>query len=171
MKAQDTATKDWTTMLRADASASPGPSIVAGWQFLAVVEATDEDALPIRAVADAEGPCVVYHPELCPRSMIENPVAAMLWLPLVLDHLAHSVLAEAAASADGVGTYSSPRWQEFRQHASRAMCMTWDEIVRATRLDGVSMTAEYMTVAIFAEDGIQSALSLRMKGAPALRLV
>lgn len=171
MKAQDTASKDWTDMLRADVAASPGPSIVAGWQFLTVVASHDPDALPIRAVTDVDGPCVVYHPELFPRPMIESPTSAMIWLPLVIGHISQAVLYEATGSEDCVGNLRSNRWEEFRRHACRATSMSWPEIVHAARVDGIDKTAEYMTSSIFVEDGIQMSLACRAVGSPSLRLV
>jgi len=171
MKAQDRASKERLATMRAEASPAAAPSIVAGWHFLSVDISEDDDALPIRPVASVDGPSVVYHPDLCPISLIENPTAAMLWLPMALTHITHVLLAESAIADDGVGAFASPRWEAFRRQASHAMSMEWHEIVAATRRDGVELTADNMTSALFVETGIQAAIARRMTGSPSLRLV
>jgi len=147
------------------------PSIIAGWHFLTVEASPDEDAIWMRAAINEDGPSIVYNPERCPPSMFENPVSALLWLPMCLSHITQSLLLISTQSDDGIGPLISVRWNEFRRHAARAMGMTWEEILRAARLDGIDRTAEYMTSAIFVEDGIQGALARRAIGAPTLHLI
>lgn len=161
---------DW---LEKRALIEPGsrPSVIAGWDFITVTAAKDPDALPLHTVASTSGPDVFYHPQLFPRSIVEDPHYVMIWLPMAINHIACSILYVSTAAADNVGEFTSDRWQNFRDFASSSMKMTWEEIVNAARLDGVAATAEYMTASLFVEEGVQNALARRAIGTPSLHLV
>jgi len=147
------------------------PSIIAGWKFLSFYESKDPDSLPICVTATSDGPDVFYHPYTCPRAIVEDPCNAMFWLPMAINHLASAVLYVSTSSADNIGGFTSNRWQDFREFVSKSMRMSWDEIVRAARIDGVPTIAESITSSLFIEDGLQFALARRATGPTLLEVV
>jgi hypothetical protein len=147
------------------------PSIIAGWKFLFVGESDDPDSLPIRTVVSSAGPDVFYHPLTFPRSMIEEPSYTMMWLPMAINHIACCILHVSTSAIDGVGHYTSERWQEFREYVSSSMSMTWNDIVIAARIDGIAEIADHITSSLFIEDGLQIALARRVVGTASLEVV
>jgi hypothetical protein len=147
------------------------PSIIAGWTFLSVNEAEDPDALPIRTVVSSDGPELIYHPQMFPRSMIEESQYAMMWLPMMINHIACSILQASTSATDCIGRYTSDRWQAFRDHVSTSMSMAWNDIVKAARIDGITDIADHITASLFVEDGLQYALAARVVGRESLKVV
>lgn len=147
------------------------PSIIAGWNFLRFEESKDVNSLPICVSATSDGPMIFYHPYTCPRSVVEDPCNAMLWLPMAINHIASASLYVSTRALDDIGEFTSESWQDFRKFVSRSMRMSWSEIVRAARLDGVSVIAESITSSLFIEDGLQFALARRATGPAFLQVI
>lgn len=144
----------------------PPPSIIAGWKFLAFAEASEDDALPIQCELTDVGPGIVFDPETCPLEVLEEPMAAMIWLPLILQRITEAMLAHSVAAADGIGPLVGEGWRDLRSVAARAMTMTWPAIVSAAKRHGTKTTASDMVAAIFVEEGLQSALIRRATDIP-----
>lgn len=147
------------------------PSFIAGWSFLTFKATEDEDALPVQCEMDVEGPSVVFHPETCPHTALEDPKSALLWLPLVLQRVAEGVLREAVSAADDVGSFVGERWNDLRERTSTSTGMEWCEIVTAARRDGIASATDHVVASLFIEDGVQAALARRVLGMSGPRLV
>jgi hypothetical protein len=136
---------------------SNSPSFLSGWQFLSVIPSDDGEALSIKAVPSADGPMIAYNPSFISAGHLEDPAAAMLWLPIALNHLCTEMLHEA----DNDGLFASPRWYRFRQLACLHMHMEWEEILASTDLHGTSYMAEALASALFVESGLMDTLMAR----------
>jgi hypothetical protein len=145
--------------------AQSAPAYLQRWlPFLAVVEADDEDALPIRGHADDDGPAVIYSAPGIDPSRMEEPAAAMLWLSPCLLHIVSIVLTESLAAPDGIGRFVSPRWQAFRMAATCATGMMWDgdedkpgirqTLLSLAREEGVDFAAEHIAAAMLLESNL-----------------
>lgn len=133
------------------------PSFLRGWQFLSVVESDDAEALSIKAVPSANGPTISYNPAFIDAAHLEDPSAAMLWLPIALNHLCTEMLHET----DSFGLFASNDWHRFRQLACHHMHMEWDEVLAATDCHGTTYMAEALASALFVESGLMDALLAR----------
>lgn len=145
------------TMRKHAAVNSNTPSFLVGWQFLSVVASDDAEALSIKAVPSAEGPMIAYNPAFIDAEYLEDPSAAMLWLPIALNHLCTEMLHET----DESGLFSSGHWHRFRQLACQHMHMEWEEIMTSTDIHGTSYMAEALASALFVESGLMDALMAR----------
>jgi hypothetical protein len=133
------------------------PSFLSGWHFLAVIASDDAEALSIKAVPSPDGPMIAYNPAFIDAGDLEDPSAAMLWLPIALNHLCTEMLLET----DNFGLFQSKRWNRFRDVACYNMHMEWDEILASTDLHGTSYMAEALASALFVETGLMDALMAR----------
>lgn len=146
----------YTTRHHAPAN-SNAPSFLRGWQFLSVIESDDAEALSIKAVPASAGPTLEYNPAFIDADYLEDPSAAMLWLPIALNHLCTEMLHET----DNFGLFKAGRWNRFKQLACHHMQMEWEEIMASTDRHGTSYMAETLASALFVESGLMDALIAR----------
>lgn len=146
------------------------PSFFHGWSFINFVESYADDALPIQTFADFDGPTVIINPKYVTRSDLENPFAAMMWVPLVIQGFATSILTEAMDSEDDIGSLTAPRWQQFRDAFCQFAKIDWEDIVDRTEELGIEYMAEYAVEALFIESGIHEKIIARGEGNVTLRV-
>lgn len=144
-------------MLRRASMNSKSPSYLAGWSFLRVVESDDIESLSIKAVPSADGPMISFNPNFIEANYLEDPSAAMLWLPLALNHLCTEMLLEDGED----GLFRAKSWQDFRATACNHMHMEWDEVLASTDRLGTSYMAETLASALFVESGLMDVLMAR----------
>jgi hypothetical protein len=133
------------------------PSFLRGWHFLSVVASDDAEALCIKASPNADGPTIIFNPTFVNPDFLEDPAAALLWLPIALNHLCTEMLLES----DDDGLFASSRWAEFRSVACSHMCMEWNEILSSTDRLGTTYMAEALASALLVESGLMDILISR----------
>lgn len=146
------------------------PSIFHGWQFIHVLEDSDDEAISIKPVAGEDGPSIYINPELMSFDCLEKPETSRFWIPMTLYHLCHSLLSECSKAADSVGKYTSKRWAEFMAVVEKHMSMSWTEIMDMTKREGINYVADFMASSLFVESGIQNKIHARLNGAPKLKI-
>lgn len=137
--------------------ASRSPSFLRGWHFLNILPSEDEDALSIKATPSAEGPTISFNPNFIDAEYLEDPSAAMLWLPIALNHLCTEMILET----DDTGLFRNENWQDFRLLACDHMSMEWDEILSSADRLGTTYMAETLASAMFVESGLMDVLIAR----------
>lgn len=130
--------------------------------FIEIVSNDDPSALPIEAVAEENGPRIMVDRALFPISVVAEPIALIMWLPVAIKQIAFAALAAAKDAPDGVGALSSPRWQAFRDQAEMTVGLSWNEIVTVARRDGLDSAASLVTEGLFVENGVSQGLMRRM---------
>jgi len=153
-----------------NATANRNPSFFHGWSFISFEENYAEDALPFQTFSDLDGPTVLFNPDFVSRDDLEKPFAAMIWVPLVLQSFATSILTAAMDSEDDIGMFTAPRWQQFRDAFCQHTKMDWSEIVFGTEEFGIDYMAEYAIEALFIESGVHSMIVNRSEGTRNLRV-
>ncbi|WP_315922593.1 hypothetical protein [Mesorhizobium sp. SP-1A] len=146
------------------------PSFFHGWTFISFEENYADDALPFQTFADFDGPTVLFNPSYVSRSDLEKPFAAMIWVPLVLQGFATSILTEAMDSEDDIGAFTAPRWEQFREAFCQYTKMEWEDVVARTEEFGIDYMAEYAIEALFIESGIHEMIVARKEGNATLRV-
>jgi hypothetical protein len=136
---------------------SNSPSFLRGWHCLSFIESDDDSALSIKAIPSADGPVIAYNPLFIDGDHLEDASAAMLWLPIALNHLCTEMLHET----DDEGLFESYRWIRFRQLACHHMHMEWNEILASADCHGTTYMAESLASALFVESGLMDALIAR----------
>lgn len=150
--------------------ANSNPSFFHGWPFITFFENHADDALPFQTFADFDGPTVLFNPNYVSQNDLEKPFAAMIWVPLVLQSFATSVLTEAMDSEDDIGALTAPRWQQFRDAFCHYAKMDWEDIVERTEEFGIDYMAEYAVEALFIESGIHEMTIARKANTFTLRV-
>ncbi|WP_421927168.1 hypothetical protein [Neoaquamicrobium sediminum] len=128
------------------------PHQLHGWAFLSFREG-DEEGAPVRGLADASGPMIVFNPVWCPHWLLEDPSAIRLWLASSLAHICHVMLDEAAAANDGIGRFGSSSWTDFRTEVIKHALMSWPEILQALDREGPDYMAEHLVQCLLIESG------------------
>lgn len=141
------------------AMSSHAPSFLRGWTFLNVVESDDVESLSVKAVAEIEGPTIVINPSFVSTSFLEDAGAALVWLPIALNHLCTEMLHET----DDSGLFRSDRWVQCRNTVCRHMHMGWDQILTGADTYGTNYMAEALASALFVESGLMDILISRKK--------
>jgi hypothetical protein len=136
---------------------SKSPSYLAGWHFLRIVESDDIEALSIKAVPSADGPTISFNLNFIEADYLEDSSAAMLWLPLALNHLCTEMLLEDGED----GLFRARHWQDFRSTACSHLKMEWDDVLASTDRLGTSYMAEALASAMFVESGLMDVLIAR----------
>lgn len=141
---------------------TPLPTFLDGWEtFLKLVELEDIEALPIRGRATPEGPQIEFNGKFIEPDEFEYWDTAILWLTPCVMQIAGGALAESLAAPDGIGRFSSPRWESFRAAVAKHTTMEWPEIIKAARREGVDFIADHIAASLLVEsslvDLIQSA--------------
>ena len=137
--------------------ASNSPSFLRGWHFLNVLPSDEEDALSIKATPASNGPTITFNPSFIDAEYLEDPSAAMLWLPLALNHLCTEMLLETEED----GLFLNDNWQDFRLMACDHMSMEWEEILASAERLGTTYMAEALASAVFVESGLMDILVAR----------
>ncbi|TPL45335.1 hypothetical protein [Mesorhizobium sp. B2-4-6] len=150
--------------------ASPLPTFLHCWaSFIAVIEAEEDEALPIRGRAADEGPQFEFDGHYVLSADVEEWSLAILWMSPSLMQIVGAVLAEALAAEDGIGRFNSDRWDAFRKEVVRATGMEWDRkpgdkgvrstILEAARRDGIDFEAEHIVDSLL----VQSRMADRLR--------
>lgn len=139
--------------------ASSSPSFLRGWHFLSILPSDEEDALSIKATPSADGPTITFNPNFIDPEYLEDPAAAMLWLPLALNHLCTEMILET----DECGLFLNDNWQDFRLMACDHMSMEWNDILASSERLGTTYMAEALASAMFVESGLMDILIERRK--------
>jgi hypothetical protein len=142
-----------------EASDAKGPSFLSGWTFLKF-ETTDEPAsLPARAAPRHNAPTIIVNTRCISLECLEDPNAAIYWLPIALNQLCTEMLHET----DEDGLFASANWRRFRAVSCMHASLSWDEAVEAAERDGVEYMADTLAQALFVESGLHEMLDDRCK--------
>ncbi|NTF17643.1 hypothetical protein G6L37_04470 [Agrobacterium rubi] len=137
--------------------ASKSPSFLRGWHFLSILPSDDIESLCIKAVPSAEGPSITFNANFIDAEYLEDPAAALVWLPLALNHLCTEMLHEDGDD----GLFQNENWQDFRLIACDNMSMSWDQILTSADRLGTTYMAESLASALFVESGLMDILIAR----------
>ena len=141
-------------LVRSDSSPVPRPYFLHGWEFIAFIEANDDESIAIRASAALEGPAVIYNESVVSAAELEDRALAKWWLLPSMFHIAHAVLQECLSSPDGVARFTTTAWTAYRQAVCCYSAMTWVEILNAAGREGIEFMADHMANCLFIESGM-----------------
>ncbi|RUM99470.1 hypothetical protein EET67_00740 [Pseudaminobacter arsenicus] len=142
-------------MARPTSNPVPRPYFLHGWEFMAFIQANDDEAIAIRASTGLEGPAIVYNEFVVSAAELEDRDLAKWWLLPSMFHIAYVVLHECLSSPDGVGRFTTVAWTAYRQAVCRHSAMAWAQILNGALREGTEFMADHMANCLFVESGMR----------------
>ena len=127
------------------------PLLLPGWDFLYIVMGS-ADAPILRELALDTGPTVFYNSRFISTDRLEEPETIVLWLAPILHNLCCQLLEDSLKSPRS-RRFTSGRWNGFRNTLCQHASMGWDQVIAATREEGIPWMADTLVEAALWESG------------------
>jgi hypothetical protein len=128
------------------------------WPFIQIREAEDMEACALRGWAEPSGPSIVFSNAVVGPDPVDDPSMAVMWLVPCLMQIASELIADDLVTARETSRFTSDRWAAFREIAAAEMAMSWEDVRRSARRQGVDFTAEHLATCMIVESGLSKDL-------------